>query len=352
MNLPALIPWLLLPAVAAGAVLTTGLVTQILKRQAILDHPNDRSSHAVPTPRGGGWGILLVLVPGWAMLGVAPTVLAGLAGLALVSWLDDRRGLPPAPRLLAQLAAVALGLGALGDAPVFQGWLPWGLDRAAAAFCWLWFINLFNFMDGIDGLAGGEAVSVAGGLALVAGVTGLATALATPALVLAGAALGFLFWNWQPARVFLGDVGSIPLGFALGWLLLAAAAAGLWPAALLLPLYFLADATITVLRRLAAGRRIWQAHREHFYQRAVGGGRRHAWVVGNVLVTNLVLIALALAVPWLGWPVLAAGVVAVLALLWRLRRTHDVTVSKGPRPLVGPGQSPGRGQGGEAPPHQ
>jgi UDP-N-acetylmuramyl pentapeptide phosphotransferase/UDP-N-acetylglucosamine-1-phosphate transferase len=322
-----MISWILLPAAAVGGAVTTGLVTRVLKRRAILDHPNERSSHAVPTPRGGGWGILLVLVPGWAALGVAPAVLVGLAGLAAVSWLDDRRGVPPGPRLLVQAAAIAFGLSTLGDHLVFQGWLPWDADRAVAAFCWLWFVNLFNFMDGIDGLAGGETVSVAAGLALVAGVAGLgpdpaafpASGMIPPALVLAGAALGFLVWNWQPARVFLGDVGSIPLGFALGWLLLVAAAAGLWPAAVLLPLVFVTDASLTLLRRLAAGQRVWQAHREHFYQRAVRGGRSHAWVVRAVLATNLVLIALALAAPWLGWPVLVAGALAVLGLLWRLQ---------------------------------
>ena len=311
-------PWLLLPVAAFGGAVTTGLVTRTLRRRAILDHPNERSSHAVPTPRGGGWGILLVLVPGWVVLGVSPAVLAGLAGLAAVSWLDDRRGLPPGPRLLVQAAAVALGLWALGDQPVFQGWLPWGLDRAVAALCWLWFINLFNFMDGIDGLAGSEAVAVAAGLALVAVASGLVPELVRPALVLAGAALGFLVWNWQPARVFMGDVGSVPLGFALGWLLLAAAAAGLWPAAILLPLYFVTDATVTRLRRLADGQRIWQAHREHFYQRAVQGGRSHAGVVGAVVVANLALIGLALGALELGGLVVVGGVLVVVGVLWWL----------------------------------
>ncbi len=313
-------PWLPFCAAALAGALTTGAVTGVLRHRAILDHPNERSSHAVPTPRGGGWGILLVLLPGWAAFGVAMPVLAGIVGLAAVSWLDDRRGLSPGPRLLVQVVAVAAGLASFdGGALVFQGWLPWGLDRVIAALCWLWFINLFNFMDGIDGLAGGEAVMVAAGLAVAASVAGLAGGLVVPALVLAGAALGFLVWNWQPAKVFMGDVGSVPVGFALGWLLLAAAAAGLWPAALLLPLYFVADATLTLLRRLAAGRRIWQAHREHFYQRAVQGGRSHAWVTGTVLVANLGLVALAVAAPDLGWPALAGGVGVVLALLWRLR---------------------------------
>ena len=320
-------PWLALLPMLAGAILSaaaaTGLVTRSLRRRAILDHPNERSSHAVPTPRGGGWGMLVVVGPGWLGLGVNPLVLAGVAVLAAVSWIDDRRNLAPEPRLLAQVLAVLLGLAALGDqARLFQGWLPGWLDHVIAGLCWLWFINLFNFMDGIDGLAGGETVSVTAGLVLVTGSASLgvgAGALTAPALLLAGAGLGFLVWNWQPARVFMGDVGSVPLGFCLGWLLLAAAANGLWLAALLLPLYFVADATITLLRRVAAGKPVLQAHREHFYQRAVQRGWSHARVVAAVLVTNAALIALTVLAPVLGGPVaLAGGATAVLTLLWRL----------------------------------
>jgi UDP-N-acetylmuramyl pentapeptide phosphotransferase/UDP-N-acetylglucosamine-1-phosphate transferase len=110
----------------------------------------------------------------------------------------------------------------------------------------------------------------------------------------AAPAAGFLVWNWHPARLFLGDVGSVPLGFALGWLLLHAAIAGYWAAALILPLYYLADATITLGRRALRGAKIWQAHREHFYQRAVARGRGHDAVVGAIAVGNVVLIGCAL----------------------------------------------------------
>ena len=148
-------PWLLLPGAALAGAVLTGAVTRHLRQRAILDHPNERSSHTVPTPRGGGWGILAVLLPAWAALGVTPWVLAAVALLAAVSWLDDRHDLPPVPRLLVQAAVVGLGLIALGDeARVFQGWLPGWLDHLLTGLCWLWFINLFNFMDGSDGLAG------------------------------------------------------------------------------------------------------------------------------------------------------------------------------------------------------
>src|SRR5262249_988511 len=165
------------------------------------------------------------------------------------------RGLSPAIRLLAQFGAVALGLWMLPHGAIFQGWLPTGPDAIAAALLWVWFVNLFNFMDGIDGIAGSEAAAIGIGISLVAvGDAGLAW----PAAAIIGAALGFLMWNWMPARIFLGDVGSVPLGYLLGYLLYRLTLHGQWQAALILPLYFLADATITLLRRLARRGRVGQ----------------------------------------------------------------------------------------------
>jgi UDP-N-acetylmuramyl pentapeptide phosphotransferase/UDP-N-acetylglucosamine-1-phosphate transferase len=306
----------------------TGLVVGWLRHRAILDHPNDRSSHTIPTPRGGGWGIMLTLLPAWAALGWATgrmgfliPVLAAMALLMAISWIDDRHNLSPVVRLPAQVGAVVLGLTTLpDDALIFQGLLPWVADRAVATLCWVWFINLFNFMDGIDGLAGTEAATVGSGIAVVALLAGLGPEPAWLGLALAGAALGFLGWNWHPARVFMGDVGSIPLGFALGWLLILLAASGHLAAALLLPLYFVTDATLTLLRRLSDGKRVWQAHREHFYQRAVQSGYRHSAVVRRVLATNLILVGLAALSVAVEWPALAAGIAAVGVLLAALRR--------------------------------
>lgn len=312
--------------------LLTGRVLAYLRRRAILDHPNDRSSHSIPTPRGGGWGVMLTLLPAWTLIALATgdgmralPILTGAAALMAISWIDDRRGLGPAPRFLTQIAAVAAGLTALpGDGLVFQGLLPLWADRLVAAVGWLWFVNLFNFMDGIDGLAGSEAATIGAGLALVAAVGGLDPALGLYGLAVAGAALGFLVWNWHPAKLFMGDVGSVPLGFALGWMLLSVAAAGLWPAALLVPAYFLADATFTLLRRLVEGKKVWQAHREHFYQKATQRGRTHAQVVRLVLALNATLLALAVVSVLLGtasgWTVLPAGVAAVALLLALLAR--------------------------------
>ncbi|MBL6948997.1 MAG: hypothetical protein ISR51_10020, partial [Rhodospirillales bacterium] len=221
--------------------------------------------------------------------------------------------------LLAQIAAVAFILsqtGSLGAKNYFAGLLPGGWDIVAAGLIWVWFINLFNFMDGIDGIAGVETAAIGIGIALVASVAGLSSLYGLFGIAAAAAALGFLWWNWHPAKIFLGDVGSVPLGFLLGWLLLELAASGQWAAALILPLYYLGDATITLVRRGLAGKKVWQAHREHFYQQAISRGLSHAAVVRHVLLANLALVALAVAAA-AGWTS-AALISSVVVVSWLL----------------------------------
>src|SRR5260370_21918775 len=322
---------LVLAVIVVGAGLVAWLGTRalipLLRRGVVLDRPNERSSHAMPTPRGGGVAVIAAIVLAWlalAGLGLPPRasspILFGAVLLAAVSWLDDLRGLPPAARLLAQWVAGALAFLTQPSAgPVFQGWLPGWLDAIGTLLIWVWFVNLFNFMDGIDGLAGSEAAAIGLGLLLFASVgVGHDPGPAALGAAIAAAAIGFLVWNWAPARIFLGDVGSVPLGYLLGFLLLDQAARGQWKVALILPLYFLADATITLLRRLLRGERVWQAHREHFYQRAVQRGLGHAAVVQRVIAADLVLIGCAWAAEN-GWPILgltAAGVAVALLLAW------------------------------------
>ena len=313
----------------AGAVFllscfgTRALVT-LLRRRQMLDVPNERSSHTVPVPRGGGVAVVGTIVVAWGGLCAARlvsrtdfVVLAATIGLAIVSWVDDRRGLPPALRLLAQFAAMAATMTVLPGGALFQGWLPSSVDAVATALLWVWFINLNNFMDGIDGIAASEAAAIGLGLLLVAsGGRVFDFSIAFPAAAVVLAALGFLVWNWAPARIILGDVGSVPLGFVLGFLLRELALRGLWKAALILPLYFLADATWTLLRRLARGERPWQAHREHFYQRAVQSGLSHDAVVLRVIAADAILIGCAwVAENGWGFAGLAVAVLTVALLL-------------------------------------
>ena len=310
---------------------TTGLVLLWLRHRQILDHPNGRSSHDRPTPRGGGLAVVPIVALCWVALSVLDIVplltlaaVAAAVGLAVLSWRDDRASLPIRIRLAGQVVAVAIGVAFLpGSGHVFQGLLPEWADMLVTGLLWVWFVNLFNFMDGIDGITASETVTIGLGVALIAiAASDFESGAVLLGLSIAAAALGFLAWNWHPAKLFLGDVGSIPLGFLLGWLLLGLAGTGSWAPALILPLYYLVDATLTLLRRAARFERVWHAHREHFYQRAVQAGLGHGAVVLRILGANLVLIGLAvlgLAWPWVA-TILAVAVVA--ALLWELGRRN------------------------------
>ena len=325
---PTLLACFLLPLGASLGL--TGLLLVLLRRIGLYDRPNARSLHRRPTPRGGGLAPVAVLLAGTTTVAAtaglpAATWLAPLVGgllLAASGWRDDRGGLAPLAKLVPQLVAVALGIVALSfGEPVFQGWLPPALDRLAAALLWLWFVNLYNFMDGSDGLAAGEAAAIGLGLALSALWLSWPGPTAAFGLVLAGAALGFLWWNRPPARLFLGDAGSQPLGYLIGWLLLDAAGRGHWASALILPGYFIADASLTLLRRLARGESPLAAHAEHFYQQAVRNGLGHRGTLATVTVGNLVLIAFALgAARGATAAALVGAVVTVLYLLYRLAR--------------------------------
>ena len=307
-------------AFAVGFV--AGPVRAWLVGAGIHDAPTARSSHAADTPRGGGLAVLAIVLPGWLLggwltAGPAPLALAGLtAAVAGVSFIDDVRGLSPAVRLPAQLLAVLAGLLALDPAPLFPELLPIGLERGLLAVAWLWFVNLYNFMDGIDGITAVETCALGLGIGLVALATGAGADATVAPWLLAGSAVGFLWWNWAPARLFLGDVGSVPLGFALGWLLLDLAAGGHLAAALILPGYYLLDATVTLLQRVARGETVWQAHKQHAYQRAVQRGLSHSVVAGRIAAANLPLVGCAL---WAanGQPWFAAAAASLVCLgLW------------------------------------
>lgn len=332
MTAAQLVAVLIVVAVATCGL--TGVVVRQLRRWSILDHPNVRSSHSAPTPRGGGLAVVTVLMAAWALFAFtrdsAPMDMAWLIVLAIflavVSWFDDLKGLSVLLRLTAQIGAVTVFMAVVPAAdPYFLGLLPPVFDRLVAGCLWLWFVNLFNFMDGIDGMAAGETASIGIGIVLVAALAGLDDhdgSMGFAGMTLAAAALGFLVWNWHPAKVFLGDVGSIPLGFLIGWLLLELAVRGQPVAALILPLYYLTDATVTLGRRLLRGEHPWRAHKDHFYQRAVLSGLTHAAVVLRVFVANAFLIALAgLAAIGHGLLALVGGCLVTASLLFYLAYT-------------------------------
>lgn len=293
-----------------------------LRARQVMDRPNERSSHTVPVPRGGGLGILPPLAAGlgWVAWTLEPNLLlpiAGALGLAAISFLDDLQPLPPGPRLLAQFFGAGLVIAALPSEPFLPiHGAPWYfIERGIALLALIWFINLTNFMDGIDGITGVEMASLGLGGALIALMLGLqpGSTLPSAGLILAGAALGFLVWNWHPAKLFMGDVGSIPLGLLSGWLLYELALAGALAAAITLPLVYAVDATATIIRRARKGEKIWEAHRTHAYQRATRNGLTHSGVSLRIAAANCVLIALAAAT--VGQPAVVQTVIVVAALL-------------------------------------
>jgi Fuc2NAc and GlcNAc transferase len=324
-------------AVAAAAALAWALtwaVRHYALARDVLDHPNERSSHVVPTPRGGGVAIVLVTlafeaglgVAGWLSPGEALALAGGGVAVAAVGWWDDHGGVRASARAAVHFAAAAWALWWLGGLPelwVGTGRVTLGVAGAVlSAFGIVWSTNLYNFMDGIDGIAGGEAVTaaLAGGVLLLAvGERGLGAV----ALVLMAASAGFLAWNWAPARIFMGDVGSYFLGFTFAVLAVASERAEAVPllAWMILLGVFVFDATATLLRRLRRRERFFEAHRSHAYQRAARARGHHARVSGTVVALNLVLAALAavgtLRPRWLlpavgvGLLILAAAYVAV-----------------------------------------
>jgi UDP-N-acetylmuramyl pentapeptide phosphotransferase/UDP-N-acetylglucosamine-1-phosphate transferase len=318
--------------VAAAAALSAGLIVVLLPalRRHALAKPNARSSHTEPTPQGGG----IAVVVATAIVALAAVTLTSLPGervqlawvlgaaalIAAVGAVDDMRAMPVLPRLLLQALAVAVVIAALPAELRVVPPLPWWIERALLALAALWFVNLVNFMDGIDWMTVAETVPIAGGLVAVGWLGALPSAGTVTALALLGAVLGFAPFNRPVARLFLGDVGSLPIGLLLAWLLILLAGSGHVAAALLLPLYYLADATLTLGRRLFAGERVWQAHRTHFYQRATGGGFPVIEIVGRVFVVNIVLAALALvtvmvSARWVAAATLGAGAALVAWLL-------------------------------------
>ncbi len=281
----------------------TGIVLKYLRKKAILDHPNERSSHSIATPRGGGIGILIAVLPSLFLVQYFATtpldaylpVLLCTFALGLLSWLDDLKDLGAALRFLIQIGCVSLCLFFLPipENGYLGGFLPPILEKILLGLGWVWFINLFNFMDGIDGISGIETISISLGVVLVSLMIPLPETYTQTGLVLAGGALGFLRWNWHKAQVFMGDVGSVPLGFLLGWVLILLAAEGLVITAIILALYYLMDATITLGKRVLRGEKAWQAHKEHFYQKATQAGMAHDLVVKKIALTNIILLGCA-----------------------------------------------------------
>lgn len=315
-------------ALVASVALSAGCIRAIhplLVRYAMA-RPNARSSHKVPTPQGAGIAVIAatLVIAALAQLWTATPLPWALIGaslvIAVVGAVDDLRPMPVLPRFGLQALCVLAVLLAMPADLRIASWLPLGVERAVLLLAMLWFVNLTNFMDGLDWMTVAEIVPVTAALALI-GLAGLVPLpVAILAATLCGGLIGFAPFNRPVAKMFLGDVGSLPIGLILSWCLVQLACAGHLAAAVLLPLYYLCDATITLLRRIIRREQFWQAHRSHFYQRATDNGFTVTAVVGRVFTLNILLAVLAAAsLTSVSLPIQAALLVAgVAAVAWAL----------------------------------
>ena len=321
--------WITIPCFTLIATFAgVALVRRFAVRNELIDVPNERSSHVVPTPSGGGLAMavvfsLVTLVlwsAGQATTRVAIAYLIGGCAVAVVGFIDDRRSVPARFRLLVHVLSVVWAVSLLWPAGHPDGfeWLPEPILAVFLILAGVWLLNLFNFMDGIDGIAAAETITAAFAAALILAL-GERPELAIWPLTLAAAAGGFLYWNWSPARIFMGDVGSGFLGFVIGVMALHTSQSGAisaWSWIILLAV-FITDATTTLLRRVLNGDDWYRPHRTHAYQH-LAAARGHPRVTVSVAVVNLLWLLpiawLATRLPALG-PALAALAYAPLVFL-------------------------------------
>lgn len=298
--------WLILPAVAGLSLVLTGRLRRYALARSLIDIPNARSSHSLPTPRGGGVAIVVSFLLALPLLGfggleswpyVVSLLVAG-AGIAVLGFLDDHGHIAARWRLLGHFSAaiwVLYWLGGMPALPVFGMTVELGyVGFVVGALYVVWLLNLYNFMDGIDGIASVEAITTCLGGAVLYVMLGHSEHALLP-VMLAASVAGFLFWNFPPARIFMGDAGSGFLGITLAVLSLQAGwfkAELLWSWIILLGV-FVVDATWTLFRRLLRGDKVYEAHRSHAYQYASRRVGRHFPVTVTVGVINLLWL-----LPW------------------------------------------------------
>ncbi|EJM55284.1 MraY family glycosyltransferase [Pseudomonas sp. GM48] len=337
-----MIYWWLIPAVAIVSLILTAVLRRYALARSIVDVPNARSSHSIPTPRGGGVAIViafLLALPflAWAQLVTMPMLIAigGAGGLiAIVGFIDDHGHIAARWRLLGHFCAAAWALFCLGGLPPITlfGWavdLGW-LGCILAAVYLVWMLNLYNFMDGIDGIASVEAISACLGACLLYWLSGFESQMWVPGL-LAMAVGGFLFWNFPPARIFMGDAGSGFIGMVLGVISIQAAWIApqlLWAWLILLGV-FVVDATFTLIRRMVRGDKIYEAHRSHAYQFASRRYRKHLPVTLAVGAINVGwLLPVAVCVTSFGVDGVLGLIVAYLPLVILAIKFHAGEIEK------------------------
>jgi UDP-N-acetylmuramyl pentapeptide phosphotransferase/UDP-N-acetylglucosamine-1-phosphate transferase len=299
---PALWAAMLVAGCAGLSALLILFLKPLLVRY-LMAAPNARSSHKIATPQGAGLAVMLSVLAGcalglflWAQEprpSLVP-VLAIAVVLTILGALDDAHALPMSWRLIGQtLASLVLVVSLPGGFQLFPGLMPLVVERALIVLGTVWFVNAVNFLDGLDWMTVAQVVPMTLGIAVLQALGAVPATVGLLALALLGATLGFAIFNKHPARVFLGDAGSLPIGLCLAFMLIFVAEAHL-ATALLLSLYTLADPTLTLVRRIAEREQIVSAHRTHFYQRAVAKGLSVPQVTARVFLLGLLLACLAI----------------------------------------------------------
>tara|TARA_B100001123_G_scaffold103629_1_gene120130 strand:+ start:1448 stop:2413 length:966 start_codon:yes stop_codon:yes gene_type:complete len=268
----------------------TKYLKKFLEIRKIYDVPNERSSHIKPIPKGGGWiinlciiGIIFFLDP----YDKIPVIIT-ITGLAFVSWQDDLKNINVIVRLLFQVIFISIYFLFLYSFGFYnQTQL---IHIFFIIFLFTWFINIFNFMDGIDGISTLMCITICTGI-IFAYLLNDSQYFPAFEILIISICFAFLFWNWCPAKIFLGDVGSIVLGFicilSLYWLFLEG---NTWHWVISLPMYYILDTTLTLMKRFIEGKRVWKAHREHYYQKAVQSGMTHSKVVLSITILQILII--------------------------------------------------------------
>jgi UDP-N-acetylmuramyl pentapeptide phosphotransferase/UDP-N-acetylglucosamine-1-phosphate transferase len=309
----SLSPMLWMPLLAVLSTILIGVVRQILLHFGIMDIPNARSNHTQPVARGGGIAVMALLIGVGYWVGLPLDIIALALILTVLCFADDVRGLSARLKLAVQLLIVFAAWHALPLPDVARIVEFFGLPSVAGEVngvplasgyvilfgllfipVWVWWVNASNFLDGIDGISAVHAMTLGLGVLLVAPyLPDMAPFVPKMAAALLAVFTGFLLWNWHPAKIFLGDSGSVPVGFITGFLLWKLAASGAIVAALLLVSYALLDTTMTLLLRAARREHLLQAHSAHGYQRAVRRGMRHDQVVLRIVGLNMLMLVLA-----------------------------------------------------------
>lgn len=309
---------------AFGVFILSFLFVAVLRKSSMVDIPNQRSSHETPTPTGGGLGFVSAICMSLSLYhifftydfyGVIYALLVGI--FMMIGFMDDQIHLSAKFRFSIHLLLVAVYLLFLAPFfPYLEATIPEWIINTVLFLGLVWFINLYNFMDGIDGITSMQSLWILLGLALLSPIN------PTLLMIYAAAIIGFAYWNIPPAKIFMGDSGSIPLGFIIGTLLIENAQYS-YEALLIsviLPLYYIMDATVTLTKRLLKGNKPWEAHREHYYQKqATSDKKTHTKVLITISICNAVLLMWAYSVPYIGIYALAGGLITVLLCFRKLK---------------------------------